>query len=150
MPRLGDARLTQRLIRITHTRSKNPEESLPSAFAPGRDAVKAVYRFSDNDSVLPAEILATHRAATLTAAHRDRPEQVHPSAAGHHAVRLHHTSRHPRAGTGPTGALGLASFFLHSTRALEPDGGRWLSEVPRGRCRATGILDRVESDQPSR
>ena len=72
--RLGDARLIQRLILITHTLSKNPEESLPSAFAPDRDAVKAVYRFFDSDSVLPEAILAPRIDTT---AQRD-PHQVEP------------------------------------------------------------------------
>jgi hypothetical protein len=37
--RLGDARLTRRLIRVTSTLSKNPEESIPSAFSNDHHAV---------------------------------------------------------------------------------------------------------------
>ena len=112
--RLGDARLTQRLILITHTLSKNPEESLPSAFATDRDAGKALYRFFDSDSVLPEEILAAHRAATLR-----RIE----AAQSRFILLVQDTTHHATQGLGSTGAPGLTGFFLHSTLALEPDGG---------------------------
>ena len=118
--RLGDARLTQRLILITHTLSKNPEESLPSAFAPDRDAVKAVYRFFDNDSVLPEEILAAHRQATLR---RIDAAQSRFILLVQDTTQFDFTTHHATQGLGATGAPGLTGFFLHSTLALEPDGG---------------------------
>ncbi len=137
--RLGDARLTQRLLQITHTLSKNPEESLPSAFAPDDDAVKAVYRFFDNDSVDPDEILRAHRRATLQ---RIKAAESKLILIVQDTTQFDFTKHHATKGLGSTGAPGLTGFFLHSALALEPDGG-----VP------LGLLDWhwwVRDDEPDK
>ena len=118
--RLGDARLTRRLIRVTSTLSKNPEESIPSAFSNDHHAVKAVYRLFDNDSVDPDEILQAHRRATLRRLEAAETKMV---LLVQDTTQFDLTKHHATEGLGPTGAPGLSGFFLHTALCLEPDGG---------------------------
>lgn len=116
---LGDARLVQRLVRITQTLSQNPEESIPHAFGPWSET-KAVYRFLDNDEVDPHEILQAHRGATLrriVAADSPLILIVQDTS------QFDFTQHHATAGFGPTGAPGLSGFFLHSSLAVLPGDG---------------------------
>ncbi len=118
--RLGDARLTRRLVQVTHTLSKNPEESIPSAFGNDRHATKAVYRFMDNDSVDPDEILNAHRRATVRRIEAAETEMV---LLVQDTTQFDFTKHRATEGLGPTGAPGLSGFFLHTALCLEPDGG---------------------------
>lgn len=116
--RLGDARLTQRLIRITQTLSQNPEESIPHAFGPWSQT-KAAYRFFDNDAVDAEEVLRAHRAATME---RVAAAQTPEILLVQDTTQFDFTKHPATKGLGSTGAPGLKGFFLHSTLALLPDG----------------------------
>lgn len=62
--RFGDARLTQRLIRIVAAKLANPTGSIPQARGDWA-ATKAAYRFFASDQIRPDAIRAAHRDATL-------------------------------------------------------------------------------------
>ena len=56
----GDARLTDRLTQIGDTLGRAPAESIPKA-CDDWAATKATYRFCDNETVEPKEILSAHK-----------------------------------------------------------------------------------------
>ncbi|MCS6861864.1 MAG: transposase DNA-binding-containing protein [Abditibacteriales bacterium] len=58
----GDARRTQRLVKLAEQRAAQPHASLPSSC--GSPAAQAAYRFYDHDAIPPDEILASHRQST--------------------------------------------------------------------------------------
>ncbi len=117
---LGDARRTQRLVRMAACFSEHPAQSIPSAHEAEWHQAKAAYRFLDNDEVDPKEILAAHRRATL--------RRIEASGARlilniEDTTHFDFTKHHATEGMGPTGAAGLRGFFLHSAFAVEPVEG---------------------------
>ena len=58
----GDKRLTDRLIQLGDELGSSPAESIPAACEDWA-STKATYRFCDNESVEPSEILAAHKQA---------------------------------------------------------------------------------------
>ncbi|UOO94938.1 IS4 family transposase [Halococcus dombrowskii] len=57
---LGDKRLTDRLVQIGDELGSSPAESIPAACEDWA-STKATYRFCDNDSVEPNEVLSAHK-----------------------------------------------------------------------------------------
>ena len=117
---LGDARLTQRLVRMAATFSEHPAQSIPSAHEAQWHQAKAAYRFLDNDAVDPQEILAAHRRATLR---RIDAADTRLILCVQDTTHFDFTKHHATEGMGPTGAPGLRGFFLHSTLAVDPVEG---------------------------
>src|ERR1700704_599238 len=66
---LGDARRTQRLIRVATVLAQQPMASLPEACGSPAE-LKATYRLFDNEAIPPAEMLASHVSATYERAVR--------------------------------------------------------------------------------
>lgn len=60
----GDARLSQRLLKIAESLGARPATSIPAA-ADGRAEMEAAYRFFRNSKVTPEAIVLPHRRATL-------------------------------------------------------------------------------------
>jgi hypothetical protein len=60
---LGDARRTQRLIRMATVFARQLMAGLPEACG-SPAALKAAYRLFDNEAIAPADILAGHVSAT--------------------------------------------------------------------------------------
>jgi hypothetical protein len=112
----GDARLTQRLVRLTSALAEHPASSIPEAC--GRwGETKAAYRFFDNEKVTPEKILEPHRRRTI--------ERL----AGHDIVLavqdttvLDYSSHKATKGLGPTGPEWTRGIFLHSCLAVSPEG----------------------------
>ena len=70
---LGDARLTQRLVRCAAVQADAPRSSFPSAAQADKALVKGYYRLLDRPAdaqVTPASILAPHRSAAPAAGER--------------------------------------------------------------------------------
>ena len=63
MAKLGDKRRTERLIEITKALAKKPSSSIPLAMD-DKAALKAAYRFFDNDDIEENEILKSHVLST--------------------------------------------------------------------------------------
>ena len=61
---LGDKRLNRRSVKVIEALAANPEASINGACEGWGDTL-AAYRFFDNESVTPEEILEPHRQATL-------------------------------------------------------------------------------------
>src|SRR5437868_2112863 len=61
---LGDARRTDRLVRLATVLGSRPEASLPQA-CDDQAALKAAYRFFANEAIAPAALLDSHVQATL-------------------------------------------------------------------------------------
>ena len=60
---LGDARRTQRLMRLATVFARQPRAGLPEAWGTLAE-LKATYRWFDNEAITPADILAGHVSAT--------------------------------------------------------------------------------------
>jgi hypothetical protein len=76
----GDRRLTARLTTLAEQLSTSPDQSFPAA-AGDDAALEATYRFLNNESVSPDQILAPHYAATVVrAASVDRIVVAHDSS----------------------------------------------------------------------
>jgi hypothetical protein len=58
----GDKRLTDRLVQLGDELGSSPAESIPASCKDWA-STKATYRFCDNDSVEPGEIISAHRQA---------------------------------------------------------------------------------------
>ena len=58
----GDKRLTDRLVQLGDELGSSPAESIPAS-CENWASTKATYRFCDNDSVDPSEILSAHKQA---------------------------------------------------------------------------------------
>lgn len=61
---LGDTRLNERCFKVVSALAANPSLSIPTACSSWGETL-AAYRFFDNDSVHPEEILLAHQVATL-------------------------------------------------------------------------------------
>jgi hypothetical protein len=107
--RLGDIRRTRRLIKIAEQRLCHPAASLPESCGTWA-ATKALYRWMDNEAIIPSAILESHREATLKRVRAERvvlcPQDTtyvdythHPNTAGlgvmqdqaHHGLLVHTT-----------------------------------------------------------
>ncbi len=113
---LGDARLTQRLVKLVSALSQEPATSIPDACGSWSDT-KAAYRFFDNDSVTADAITAAHRHATLT---RVREHAV--ILAVQDTTSFNFTLHRQTQGMGPIGEAGFVGFFLHSCLAVSTAG----------------------------
>jgi len=115
----GDVRLTRRLISLVGTLAEHPNLSIPEALGTWA-AIKAAYRFFDNEKVTPDPIFGAHREATL-----ERIEDQSVILAIQDTTVLDYTSHPSTQGTGPIGQAGLplSGFFLHACLAVSPEGG---------------------------
>jgi len=62
---LGDKRRTQRLAKLAGQRCSHPQASFSQACGNNAET-KAAYRFYENNSISPSEILSSHQQATQT------------------------------------------------------------------------------------
>ena len=117
---LGDARRTQRLIRVATVLARQPMASLPEACGSPAE-LKATYRFFDNEAILPAELLASHVSATY-----ERVVRVPVVLAVQDTTEVDWTAHPATRGLGPSGHPQHQGLLVHSTLAFTPE------RVPRG------------------
>jgi hypothetical protein len=111
----GDRRLTRRLLRIVEALIPDPSVSFPQAT--GTDAsLEATYRFFQNDSVSPQQILAPHVAATVA-----RAQQEQLVIVAHDTTEFSFSTA--REGLGRINHAGRG-FWGHFALALSSDGSR--------------------------
>lgn len=113
---LGDARLTARLVEMARLVGAQPGASLPQACAGEPGALKAAYRFFDNDGVEAQEILASHVRATYA---RSAAEPV--VLAVQDTTYLDFSGRPGTAGLGPLRGIKQQGMLVHTTLALTPE-----------------------------
>lgn len=128
---LGDARLDDRLVKITAAFMAAPQASIPHATGRWSEA-KATYRFLDNKNVEPEVIYARHRDSILP---RAKEEPIVLAIAD--TTMLDYT-RHPEtAGLGPLSDLVHHGLMFHPTLLITPqrvplgviDAQTWVRDV---------------------
>lgn len=115
---LGDRRLVERLMQLGDAFFANPTANLPQACAT-KAAVKAAYRFFDNDQVTMSAILAPHFEATEQ---RLRNHEV--VLVAQDTSTLNYTHHPMTEGLGPinTEKDKNVGLLLHDTMAFTPEG----------------------------
>jgi len=123
--KLGDLRLTGRLMKLAKSMAKTPEASIAQATGVWKDA-KGAYRFFDNEKVTMKKVLATHQEETLKRMNREKvvlavQDTTVLNLSGHECTE----------GLGPIGTHedGARGFILHTTLAFDNEG------------KALGIID---------
>jgi hypothetical protein len=112
---LGDARRTQRLVALTQQLAAHPGAGLPEACG-SRAALKAAYRFFDNAAITPAELVASHVAATY-----ERAVGVPVVVAGQDTTELDWTEHPATTALGPLASPTHQGLLVHSTLAFTPE-----------------------------
>jgi Transposase DNA-binding/Transposase Tn5 dimerisation domain len=112
---LGDARRTQRLIRVATVLAQQPMASLPEACGSPAE-LKATYRFFDNEAIPPAELLASHVSATY-----ERIVRVPRVLAVQDTTEVDWTAHPATTGLGPVGSPTHQGLMVHSTLAFTPE-----------------------------
>lgn len=121
---LGDARLTQRLVRNAEIQARSPTKTFFAAAAGCEATVKGYYRMiehPDYDAVSASTIVAAHRERTL------RRMQGQPlSLLVQDGTDLNFATRHGCEGLGTIGRIkgssGTLGLHLHTTFAVSGDG----------------------------
>jgi hypothetical protein len=115
---LGDARLTARLLQMTGMFYAKPTANIPEACGSAK-AVKAAYRFLDNETVDWQAILKPHYEATEE---RLRDHQV--VLVAQDTTTLNYSSHPNTQGLGPIGTASeeIRGLLVHDTMAFTPQG----------------------------
>jgi hypothetical protein len=112
---LGDVRRTARLVQLARSLGAQPRASLPEA-TDDPAALKAAYRFFDNDHIQADAILASHVRATTT-----RLTRVPLVLALQDTTYLDWTDHPATTGLGPLAAPSHQGLLAHTTLALTPE-----------------------------
>jgi Transposase DNA-binding/Transposase Tn5 dimerisation domain len=112
---LGDARRTQRLIRVAPALAQQPMASLPEACGSPAE-LKATYRWFDNEASAPAELLASHVRATY-----ERAVRLAVILAVQDTTEVDWTAHRATTGLGPIGNPPHQGLRVHSTLAFTPE-----------------------------
>jgi hypothetical protein len=112
---LGDARRTARLVQLTQQLAAAPGASLPEACG-SRGHLKAAYRFFANPAIAPADILASHVAAT-----HERALTVPVVLAVQDTTELDWTAHPATTELGPLASPSHQGLLVHSTLAFTPE-----------------------------
>ncbi len=118
--RVGDARLTQRLVILEEALSAQPTASIPQACGTWA-RTKAAYRLLGSSSVTPEAIRAAHAQGTV-----ERTQGCETVLVVQDTTCKDFTSRTATTGLGPLPRTPGMGLFLHSALAVTPEG------VPQG------------------
>ncbi|RPH75672.1 MAG: IS4 family transposase [Nitrospiraceae bacterium] len=114
---LHDKRLNRRLEKILSDLGNRPTASIPAACG-GRKEMVAAYRFFDNESASPAEILQSHYARTI-----ERMAEQKVALLVQDTTELDFTRPKQQVeGAGPMDGADRLGAFLHPLEAFTPDG----------------------------
>lgn len=116
--KLGDRRLTQRLLNIASAFFKRPSAGIVQACGSWA-ATKAAYRFFDHERTTMEVLLEPHRQATLERMRREPVVLVVQDSSS-----LNYTTHRDMQGLGPIGnkVNGPQGLILHNMLAFRPDG----------------------------
>jgi hypothetical protein len=117
--KLGDRRLERRLLEIAGDFAARPTATIPQACDGSWPAIKAAYRFFDNEKTTMDKLLEPHRIATVERMRREPVVLVVQDT-----TSLNYTTRPDMQGIGPIGnkLKGPQGLELHNTMAFRPDG----------------------------
>jgi len=113
---LGDARRDARLVGLARALAERPEVSLPQALQ-ARAALKAAYRFFDNEDISARDILAPHIASSVE---RMRGESV--ILAVQDTTFIDYGGHRATEGLGPMNDRNGWGLLCHGTLAFTPEG----------------------------
>src|ERR1035437_1356301 len=113
---LGDARRYARLVGLARALAKRPEFSLPQALEE-RSALKAAYRFFDNEDVKMRDILAPHIASSVE---RMRGQPI--ILAVQDTTYIDYSGHRATEGLGPMNDRDGWGLLCHGTLAFTPEG----------------------------
>jgi hypothetical protein len=113
--KLGDARLSRRLVALARRLAFSPHGSFPQSLKPAE--LKAAYRFFDNGQVDTDGILAPHIAQTL-----DRMRQVPVVLAVQDTTEFNLSHLPATEGLGYGSGGVVRGFMMHSLLAVTPEG----------------------------
>lgn len=114
---LGDARLNRRFATLVATFLERPAASIPEACGTWT-ATQAAYRFFDNATVVPEQIIRAMAQATAQRCH-GLPRVL----AVQDTTSLDYTTHTDTTDLGPLENLKRRGLFVHTTLAVNPDGG---------------------------
>ena len=117
--RLGDQRLTQRLVSLARDFGANPQAQIPQA-CQSRARTKAAYRFFDHPRTTMEDLLEPHYQATIQ---RIAPHKVVLSVQD--TTSLNYTMHPQTDGIGPIGSIqsgGPIGLMVHDTMAFSVEG----------------------------
>jgi hypothetical protein len=137
---LVDRRLCKRLSAVAYDFARHPGASIPQACGTKAE-IKGAYRFVENDFVMPQQILAGHRQASLSRLARE-PIVLAVSD----STAFNYSSLHQTQGLGPIGnksRVGMQGLWLHSTLSFSSRG------LPLGLL-AAQFWSRAEASSPAR
>lgn len=113
---LGDARRDARLVGLARALAERPEVSLPQALE-DRAALKAAYRFFDNEDIKARDILAPHIASSVE---RMRGQPV--ILAVQDTTFIDYAGHRATEGLGPMNDKNGWGLLCHGTLAFTPEG----------------------------
>jgi hypothetical protein len=137
---LVDRRLCKRLSAMAYEFARHPGGSIPLACS-SKAEIKGAYRFVENEFVMPQQILAGHRQASLSRLAR---ESVVLAVSD--STTFNYSSLHQTQGLGPIGnksRVGMRGLWLHSTLCFSVRG------LPLGLV-AAQFWSRPEATSPKR
>jgi hypothetical protein len=116
--RLGDRRLSERLLHLAGAFFARPQANIPEACG-STAAAKAAYRFFDNERVTMDALLEPHHQATI-----DRMRRETLVLVAQDTTSLNYTGRPDMQGIGPISSAlkGPQGIEMHSALAFRPDG----------------------------
>jgi hypothetical protein len=112
---LGDERRTKRLVELAHVLGQHPTAALPEACGDG-GMLKAAYRFFDNDTIEPQDVLQSHVESTYR-----RLGQVSLVLAVQDTTEVNWTGHPATQGLGPLGHTACQGLLVHTTLAFTPE-----------------------------
>lgn len=113
---LGDPRLRTRLVQVATQVGAQPSASLPQACSATPGALKAAYRFFDNQAVDAVAVLASHVATTYR-----RVAAAERVLAVQDTTYLDYSSHKATTGLGPLRSAAQQGLLVHSTLAITPE-----------------------------
>ncbi len=117
--RLGDQRLTQRLVSLARDFAANPQAQIPQA-CQSRAKTKAAYRFFDHPRTTMQDVLEPHYQSTIR-----RMAQENVVLSVQDTTSLNYTMHPETDGIGPIGSKqtgGPIGLMLHDTMAFSVEG----------------------------
>lgn len=115
---LGDARRTERLVRVVEAIAEEPGIGFPQALG-SRAELEAFYRFVNNDSFDAGAVFEPHREATLARARQAKGDVI----VIHDTTTVEFRGEGTRSGMGYTSATNRQGFLAHVSLCLGATSG---------------------------
>lgn len=112
---LGDKRLDKRYADLLTSLASRPSRSIPGTFRTWRETI-AAYRFFNNESVDPTQILSPHYDSTLARIKKEAIVLIPQDT-----TEINFSGRKPITGMGPLRSEKSQGFYVHPSLAITPE-----------------------------